>query len=500
VLAEISWGTRPDRSALAWDRAAILLFALITALYFAQAATLAARAPFWMDEVLSLWTARRPDMPAVWAALVKGAEFTPPLYDWGIHLLQKAGITSALGLRLPSILAIYVAALATGAIVRRHAGAAPAALAAGVVLSSGLFGYAVQIRPYAMVTAVFACALALYDRPGQPSNRRLAGLMLLLAVAIGLHFYALLLAIGLAALELVRARAERRAPCQRTLAAIGIAACSILLWMPILLAARVYSGGDVSAPEYYAQPTLTALARTYAMLLGWLVVPLIGLTGATIALKRRESPIRVAAYVLAAVPIGVFVFAVLVSHSYADRYALVGAIGIALLFGALAQQLGSRAAPASVAVLTLLIVASLWRGESEIGKHDRLDALAAVDAAPGNLPIVTGSGLRFFELRENTAAGARLVFLDTPGTPSPDPTNANQVLRWKVINANLPVTGAAAFVCATPVFYIFAQPSDGGADTLPGWLAGHADFAPPPIDRASVTLVRARPCSDEQSR
>ena len=479
----------PGREVLTADAAAVLLFALLSALYFVQAATIAAHAPFWMDEILTLWTARLPDVAAIWSALVHGAEFTPPLYDLLIHGLQRIGITDTLGLRLPSIVAIYVAALATGAIARRHSGTAAGALAAGVVLSSGLFGYAMQMRPYALVTAAFACALALYDRDGRPSSRRLAGIALLLAIAVGLHFYALLLAVGLAALELVRARAERRPLCRRTLAAIAAGASTILLWLPILIAARAYSGGDVWAPGYYAQPTLLALVRSYAVLLGWLIVPLVGLL--VVTLRREAGAMRITALAVTAFPLIVFAFALLVSHSYADRYVVAGGIGVALLFASLARQVDARA---PVLLLALLVAAAPWRSAGEIGKADRIEALATADAAPGPLPIATGSGLRFFEIGENGRAAGRLVFLTVP-TPSSDPTNRNQVLRWKAIRPGLNVQGAQAFLCATPAFYLFAQPPDGGADELPGWLAGRADFTPPPAGHASLTLVRSRPCA-----
>lgn len=476
------------------DRAAVLLFALLSAVYFAQAAVTAAHAPFWMDEILTLWTARLPDVSSIWSALEHGAEFTPPLYDCFIHALQQIGITSALGLRLPSIIAIYVAALATGAVAYRHAGIAPAALAAGVVLSSGLFGYALQVRPYAMVTAAFACALALYDRRQHPSNRRLAAIASLLALAIGLHFYALLLAGGLALLELVRARIEGRAPSWRVLGAIALGGCSILLWLPILIAAGAYSHGDIGAPDYYARPAPLALARTYAMLLVPLMLPLAGLLVAATFRSREKDGLRVTALVIGAAPLGVFLFALVVSHSYADRYALAGSIGIALLFASLVHQLGKRAAAVSVALIALLMLATPWRSAGEIGKGDRLEALASVAAVRDSLPIVTGSGLRFFEISENSPAGARLTFLDTPAMPSGDPTNAHQVLRWKAIDPRLRVENAAAFLCRTPVFYLFTQPDGGGADALPAWLAGRAEVTARPTDRASLTLVRAHAC------
>ena len=499
--------------ALRLDTVAILLFGVLSVQYFVAATTLARGAPFWMDEVLSVWAARLPDTRAIWSALVHGAEFSPPLYDLLLHALGTIGVTSAFGLRLPSILAIFLAAIAAAVVVRRRASVASAVLAAGVMLSSGLFGYAVQARPYALVTAVFAWAFVLFDRPDNgpadspakgpgnaPSARRLAALAVLLVIAIGLHFYALLLAGGLIVLELVRSSLERRAPDWRTLATIALASSSLFLWWPILAAARTYSGADVAASAYYARPTLVALVRTYARLLGWLILPLGALLSAVVALGDRRplrSRLRITAMLLSAIPVGVWLFALLVSHSYADRYALAGVLGIALLFGALVERLGRWSAPVSVLLLASFLVGNAYRAPGEIDKTDRLEALATIAAAPGTIPIVTGSGLRFFEFYETARPSIRrrLRFLDIPDAPSTDPTNRHQLLRWKALEPGLPVDDAHAFLCATPAFLLFAQPDDGGADALPGWLASRAYFTPPPNDRASLTPIRSRPCN-----
>lgn len=489
-LARSGWNT----AAPPLDRVAGLLFLLISALYFMQAVRLASSAPYWMDEVLALWTSRLASPQAIWGALKQGSEFSPPLYALFLHQLQQWGITAPLGLRLPSILAVYGVALATGVLARRHVGAAPAALAAAIVLSGGLFGYAVQMRPYAMVTAAFAGALLLYDRPGRPMRARLIGMGLLLTLGIALHFYALLLVGVLAAVELVRARAERRAPSVPVLATLAAASATILLWWPILVAARAYAGADVAAPDYYAQPTIVALARSYVRLMGWQGVALVALLAASVLGARPKGTLYPMALVLTAVPALVFLFALLVSHSYADRYVLAGVIGVALLFAALAQALGRHAGPVSVALLAMLAAGTGWRDGGELAKADRIAALAAVRDAPGTLPIVTGSGLRYFELRQNLAIGDRLIFLDTPGDQPGDPTNRNQVMRWKAIDPTLSVRDAAAFLCSHPVFDLFVQPQDGGADPLPDWLVGKADFAMPGGGGAAVIRVRARPC------
>ena len=268
------------------DVLAVLLFLLVSVHYAVASITLAASAPLWMDEVLAVRTARLTDPAAIWHALVHGAEFSPPLYDMLLGRLHALGVDTPIGWRLPSIVAGYAAAIALGSIAWRRYGRVPAALAAGIVLSSGLFAYAVQARPYALLIAVFALALAIRERPAgaQPSPRRCALLALLLVVMVALHFYALLLVAVLVAIEL----AERRPPSRGVLAASAVAAASIAAWLPILVAAHHYSGADTGAPGYYARPTLDALLSSYALTLGWPALLLLGLL-IIVALRRARA-------------------------------------------------------------------------------------------------------------------------------------------------------------------------------------------------------------------
>jgi len=67
------------------DRAAVRrvadagLFVLLSASFWISAGAIAATRPYWMDEVLAVWTARMSTAGGVWDALMKGAEFSPPL-------------------------------------------------------------------------------------------------------------------------------------------------------------------------------------------------------------------------------------------------------------------------------------------------------------------------------------------------------------------------------------------------------------------------------------
>ncbi len=482
------------------DLAGVALFALISITYFVQAIRLATHSPLWMDEVLALWTARMPDMASLWQALRGGSEFTPPLYDTMLHWLLTAGAESPLAIRLPSILAGYAAALAAGALLWRRAGLLPAAVGASAVLASGLLEYAVQARPYVFVVALLGWSIVVWDR--LPDDRpapavRLALLSLLLGALVALHFYAVLF-VGLVGLAEILCRlAEGRRPRLPVLGAIAVAGASILLWWPIMQAAAAFSGQDVLAPEYYGRPRWLMLPILYLVSGGWLV-PVAVLGGFAMLVAKRATLIQprlaLLGGMLAGAPLLVFLFALLVSHSFSARYAIAMVLGLGLLAGWLLAQAGKPGRLPAMALLILMLLFPVGRDGGEIAKADRLQVLKLVVADRSSLPIVTGNGLRWFELAANLPpAQARRVHFLNAGAPASDPTNHHQVERWKAIDRTLAVTDAASFIRETPRFLLLVDPS-GGADALPGWLRTRHCLPLLPADRPSLTEINPGAC------
>lgn len=479
--------------------AAAILFGLISAVYLQQAIALAAEAPYWMDEVLAVWTARLPSLGAIWTALLGGAEFSPPGYHVILHGILVTGATGPLAMRLPSIVAVYLAAVAIGLIVRRRSGWPVAAAAAAIVLSSGLFAYAVQARPYALVTAAVAWALFVWDDIAEDdaAGWRVPALALLLGAAVALHFYAVLLVglIGLA--EIVRSLACRRIR-PRVLAAIALAALSILLWWPIMRAVDAFNTGDVRAESYYAQPSVLAASLTYARLLISPALPILAVVilvavraialGRTASLEPRLTGLAV---LFCYVPVVVLVFALAVSHTYNDRYAISAVLGVALLVAALVRSLGRHADTTALFLLAALVSCAATNPGGELSRPERPETLALLHRLPADLPIATGDGLRFLEMSEALppARAADLVFLKVPAAiVSGDPTNQHQVERWAAMRPDLAVVDAAAFLCRTPRFLLLTDPA-GGWDDVPAWLARYAQVAPtddPALSRVSV--------------
>jgi hypothetical protein len=468
-------------------------FAALTIGYFVAATAVAAHHPFAMDEVLAVWTARLPTLGAIWDALNKGAEFSPPLYHVILKYFVQLGGSGTVILRLPSIIAVYFVSIAAFTLVRRRHSTSVAMIAMAVCLTSCLFFYAVQARQYASVTACFSAALMLWDIRADkpPSWRRAAALFGLLAIAVGMHFYAVLLAAGVGLMELMWTTAHRRVRWPY-MVAIGLACMSIALWLPIMQHAAAFNSGDTGATEYYAIPQFRLLPAIYAYLLldfeSNLLSPLTLLVAAAViylllrprdnASNIRQAPLGnldIIIWVSCALPLLIFMFSYLVTHTFNVRYVIAATLGFSVLTARLIAP--TRWATAwSYLIVAAAVGSSLHAITTTSKQTTAMRALALVNRAPPDLRIGTGDGLRFLELRESAmpTVGRRMVYLKSPaGTFSPDPTNEHQVERWAAIDPNLSVTDIAPFVATHSRFLLF---SDGeSVDLLPQQLVaqGH---------------------------
>jgi Dolichyl-phosphate-mannose-protein mannosyltransferase len=487
-----------------WGVAALALIALLTVCYFALAARDAATSPYWMDEVLSVWTARQPSDTAVIDALLKGSEFSPPLYDLLLHNIIALGGSQPLALRLPSIVAVYLIGVAAFILVRRRYSLHIAATAMALCLVGGLYPFALQVRPYACAAACFAFALVIWDgaRDRPPSWRNAAAMAALLAVAIGLHFYSLLFAATLGAMELAWTASHRRLR-WLYLGAIALALLSVLLWLPFIHTAIAFNHGDVGAADYYARPDAAKLPKFFVFLgIGHssLLSPFLAFVLAYLAARipswrDKAKPIagemeslNIAVTALCAFPLIVFFFALIVTHALSFRYMIVAALGFSILTAQWIARL-SHAPQISCSVIAIAIGICFSPVSTEMQAKPPGPALKIVDAAPPDLPIVTGNGLRYFELREGAAPSVsqRLVYLKpVAGTVLSDPTNEHQVERWEKIALEITAADIRSFVNSHPAFLLFKDES--GADILPRWLK-RCGYRLEPVARSGETVL-----------
>jgi 4-amino-4-deoxy-L-arabinose transferase-like glycosyltransferase len=484
-----------DRTALGLTAVASLAFLWLT--------LVTARKPYWMDEVLAVWTARRGSLGAVWEALRQGAEFSPPLYHVLLRAILAAGLDDPVILRLPSILAIVVVALAAFVLVRRRFPLPLACLALVFCLSGLLFTFAIQVRPYAAVAACFALACTLWDGPaGRPvSGRRAFGIAVLLALAVGMHFYAILLAAALGLMELVWMLRHRRIRWPVILALLA-AAASLLPWLPIMRAASAYNHGDTAAPGYYARPTLERLIGTYVEMAGGneflppvpLGILLAAAGARLLAGRRADAPtgdLDIVTGVTCAIPLLVFGFAAVVTGTFNARYVIVTVLGVSLLVvqGIAAHR---RSRVIACALIGIATAALLWTA-ARPWVFRREAAIDVVARAPEGLPIAIGNAMRFLEIYDGVdrATRERLTFLQVPDlSHSPDPTNDHQVERWGRIDAALPIAPMDTFLAAHPEFLLYTdtQLPDLATDRLQA--RGYA--ATPVLARDGMTIQLVR--------
>ncbi len=478
-------------------RISAFLLALASALYFLTAMRFSAHNPLWMDEVLAVWTARLNSIGGIWSALSHGAEFAPPMYHILLMTVMRFGGTGNLALRMPSLLAVFVAACAAFVLLRRRFSLPIAGFGMTLVLMSALYDFAVQARPYAIVAACFAVALVLWDAPsGQnPSGWKCALLFLVLLLAVSLHFYAVLIVAELGLLELLWFALHRRIRFQVWAAIIG-GGLSVLVWAPLAMHISKYNSGDVRAPQFYGKPSAKRFLAAYSDLMLdksdlLLLLVFVSLAAVCLAIffyfpqvrsfaswpepKRNLGDLDLIVLSSVALPFTTFCFALLVTKNFNLRYAVASVVGFALLFGRLLAYLKGATIVSTVLLFFSCIVLA---GRASISTGtERADINPLLHRATKPLPIVIAGGLDFIEFEEaaDPALKSRLVFVTMPpGAVSPDPTNENQVKRWGTIRSDLNIVNSQAFFNAHPQFYIVNTATT--TDVLTPWLMQRGDL------------------------
>src|SRR3954452_6530234 len=314
-------------------------------LCFVIGALRAAKTYLWMDEVLAVWAARLPTVGLVWSAVFRGSEASPPGYPLLLHGLMKAGADSYMLLRLPSILGALISGLCVFALLRKYLDTAVAAYRMAFSLLGLLAWYAVEARPYTLVTACFAGAFLLWDGTEwqHPRTWRMAAISLLLILAMCLHFYAALLVPCMAAMELLWSALNRRIRVSMW-TALFIAGTSSLLWLQLIEAHSRHIAGEVGSSSFYAKATVARLLQTYAALIvhnkkqAVFIAATFAVIAAASALegirasrkldtepptpRRSGSNLYVISFCTIAFPISVFIFAFFVTKTFNTRYTL----------------------------------------------------------------------------------------------------------------------------------------------------------------------------------
>jgi mannosyltransferase len=360
-------------------------------------------ASLWRDEAYTLDAATRSFGQIV--GLLGNQDAVHGVYYLGMHIVIGLLGTSATAIRLPSLLAMTVAAGATAAIGRRLARATdlPAPGATGLLAGLLFVGspettfYAQDARPYALVTMSATMAtLVLLAAVADGRRRWWAGYGAAIAVAGMFNLFALLLlaAHGVTLLA-------GRVPLRRWLAA---GAAAIFVLSPL-----IYLGyRQDRALGWVPRPSLSEVVKTATDFAGsgplLQVVTVLAICGILAGLdyRRRHGTasgltVTVVALPWLVLPPVILLLASLVRPVYVERYVLFCLPGLALLCaGGLAwlAQLVTRTGVGSrnpavawmlpaviVATLAALLVVPQQRIRLTAARPDNLRGVAAVIAA-----------------------------------------------------------------------------------------------------------------------
>jgi hypothetical protein len=522
--------TRPARARLRLGRSppaerqrlvVLACAAFITAIYLA-AALVRSRSYFWLDEVIAVSIARLPSFASIWHAIWNGAEYSPPTYEFLLHLIAPQS-ASHLWARVPSILAALAAAGCTYRIARLGMSRAASLVAFAAVLDSGLFQFAVEARHYALVTLCTALAFLLWQGfdGGRRNGLRAAGLWLVLSAAVSLHFYAVvtLATVALAEGLWLVTRRQWRWPAWTAL--FG-AAATLLCWLPLARRLQTFNANDYLAPDFYAKPTVARFAASlYDVVLDkhagthllvaaaamsvipfnrfmrkaapWARDP--GQTRAPIA----AGPPATLALIMASLFCYAFIafaFGAFVTKAYSARYIASASLFEALLVAWLVDRSAVRRLAAGVVLVVLVPELA-----HKVKATDRVALVVdELKAAPAGPPIVVGEAMLYMELKEAERSGAAarpLVYLARPaGVGTPDPTNENILTRFAPITSTYRIEPYADFLKANPRFDLVHRDEMSTDTTTP--LLSKAGLIGRPVvtadgDHISTAGTAARP-------
>jgi hypothetical protein len=153
------------------------------------------------------------------------------------------------------------------------------------------------------------------------------------------------------------------------LAALAAGTSAILLWLPLLQGVRSNVAGNAATQGYFATPTVSALLDTYELLFSSLLLPALicavmvlfvrkgaGEANGVAAQPGIPAHDAMVAACLVLYPIVCFLVAFFVTKTFAPRYVLTGAMGVAIAVGFLAYRFVGRRGALGTAVLMLLYV------------------------------------------------------------------------------------------------------------------------------------------------
>jgi hypothetical protein len=498
---EITGPTAPQAKWPGWAPA--IWLGLLSVVYLVATCLRAAREKLWYDEILTFDAASLlPSLRALWSFLTHGLELNPPL-----GFVLAAGSESVFGrnefgVRFPSVVAFWVMSLCLYVFLRRRL-PWPFAMA-GMLLPAltAAARYSYEARPYALVLAFAAIALVAWQAAAEGRRRRVALVVLALALAAALCAQPLAVTLALPFLAGETARSIRRKRLDVPVWC-AFAASTPPLWILWKLRGAAHAA---AAAQNVVHP-LYMVGLTYFMILLPAIIPVAAATFLTVMARSQDHRLKpvlppvlpadegMPGYELAALIgfVAIPLIAVPISMlggPYWPRYSLNAVIGLGGCLAVILFRTTAGRARAGVAVTALF--AMFFAGEQLLPESKRWDAgiegtdssalqTALEGTAGNNLPIVIGRPLTFVQLEHygSPALADRLYYLTGSRTAAGSVANVVFDVKGPVLQEFVPFRSHFAeygafvarhkrFIAVEPAWVIRQSIADGAVVRLRG--------------------------------
>lgn len=389
----------------------------------------AAYRPFWYDELVTWHIARLPNVAAMWAANLSGADNNMLLSHLFVRFSQALFGPGYLATRLPALLGFWIMLLALYIFLRRRLPVPFALIGMVFPMLTFAWPYAFEARAYGIVLSCAGIALVAWQNAVDGRARRisLVALATALAVALACHPFAVLLAVPFGLGEVVRSIERRRIDWPVWLS--FAAAAPLTLLYPMVVAPTV------TIDLHGLQPGYSDLPGFYDAALKTAITPLLGAGAAAYLLLRlfphhhadeevkNTFPSQEAAALLGFAVAPALLICVMMASTNMVLFARYGLICVIGLAGFVALMLfrmarGSRRAGW---VMFAIVAAWLTMARSREAKSGALDPHAQFEervpvlarALADGRPVVTDDPLLLAEsdFYESDAAVQRLYYV-----------------------------------------------------------------------------------------
>ena len=354
---------------------------------------------FWVDELLEFYSDTRSSFGAVIQGQLRYPfSLEPPAFHLLLHAMNRLlPWHQELASRLPSIASMLVTQVCVFRITRKLLHDSRVALLAMTLpLLFATFDFAAEARVYALLTALFALALAAYQETLERENKRRTAPLIVLfgacTTAVLVHYYGLFLPVPFLVGELVKSIRSRKVdwPVVCTLLAAFLFFACNLPFFAGLSEIRVHYYGGTEAEAGWQMVPITYLwllgqyniyennqygnvLRFGVFFVAYVVLPAMLIM---LAMRQAKQNTRIASPIYAALLAGFFLPVINIfvahykTHAYVMRYSVPAVVPLSVLLAWMLKPYLRKTSIFAVATLGFLLMASA-QAVHDI-QHDRL--------------------------------------------------------------------------------------------------------------------------------